>query len=435
MRRASVPGAMLALALLGACVSAPARPGRGVAVRPERTAARPRAAPTAAATPELPSGPVAAPATDARSVNSSIVVSVAPLGVAPYDGQTLPLVSPDGRFVAVQTGEAPTWATVLAQRDAAAPLLTSIEVYDLTAVPLKRVEWPAPLPPGLLLGASTGSGWFSAERVLPDGARTVERVAWVTGAPESLGADSRVLAAYTEGGGLSAWTDRASDGVDAALVIRSEGRESRRSEPGVSYMRPLVDGPRRGVFAFALGANGALEVRRVEPAFGASAIVRAKRTIARGADALVAHQAASGASVPPPALKGEPEGPSEAPLLLYFDPGAGRMAVFDASSGGVTLLARGSIAGCWLRDAGGLALFLTTPEGLVFQRFDREPPSRGAPGGWRASPTARVLAEPWVARATTDPDRPFVLIGPAGPGQESLLRLAAMRVVPSGPER
>src|SRR5215510_4158247 len=60
-----------------------------------------------------------------------IVAGVLPLGVVPYDNMTLPIASPDGRYIATQTGVAPTWETVLAEREATVPTATRIEIYAL----------------------------------------------------------------------------------------------------------------------------------------------------------------------------------------------------------------------------------------------------------------------------------------------------------------
>lgn len=406
--------------VLASCVTEPARPSRGVAVRSDRT---PATAPARSdrAPARLPEGPIADPATDARSVNSSVSVALAPLGTFPYDAQTLPVVSADGRFAATQLGEAPTWATILNQRGASPPVATSIEAYDLTVVPAKRIDWPNPAPPGAILSPTAtadGTG-FSAERITPDGGRQIGAVSWVTGTTNWREAPGRALSSFTVRAEQSAWTDRAIDEQTAALVLRTSRAEHRRSERGVSHLFPVVDSRAAGAFVWALDSRGDLELLLVEPVSGGRTAVRARRALAREADPLVAYQSASVASVPPP---GEDRAER---LLLFFDPAAARMSVFDASTGGVTALVPNSIAGAWLRDAGGLGVFLTTDDGLVFQRLER------SGNAWRASPSVRVLADPWVPRATTDPDRPYILIGPGGPGQEGRLRLFAMRIVPT----
>ncbi|MFN5946280.1 MAG: hypothetical protein ACK46I_14475, partial [Phycisphaerae bacterium] len=70
--------------------------------------------------PPLPDGEIARRA-DSPTLTSRVQVAVVPLGVISYDGQTLPLVSPDGRFIAVQQGQPPAWQTVLAQDSAPLP--------------------------------------------------------------------------------------------------------------------------------------------------------------------------------------------------------------------------------------------------------------------------------------------------------------------------
>src|SRR5438105_2598111 len=115
-------GVAICLALHG-CVTE--RPRRGPAAPP--------------GTAQLPPGPVAAPVLDATS-NSSVSVAVLPLGSVAYDGQVLPQLSPDGRFAAVEEGEAPTWPTLLAQPGARPALRTTIAAYDLSgASPIRIV--------------------------------------------------------------------------------------------------------------------------------------------------------------------------------------------------------------------------------------------------------------------------------------------------------
>lgn len=409
---------LLSLASLGACVAQPARPSRGVAVKAERPATRTETQRPAA---PMPEGPIATPATDARSVNSSVVVALAPLGTVPYDAQTLPVISADGRFAATQVGEAPTWPTILNQRGGSPPVTTAVEAYDLARSPVQRISWPAPLPPGTMLApvpTSDGSG-FAAERVLPDGSREAGVVSWATGAAEWRKAEGRAIGALAVGDVMSAWTDRAVSNDGAALVLRTARSEHRREERGVTHLFPVVDSGAEGVFVWALSAGGELELQRIEPTSGARTAVRARRILARRADPLLAYQSASVASVPPKGAAGS-DG-----LLMFFDPASARMSVFDAATGGLTPLAAESIAGAWFRDAGGLGVFVTTPDGLMFQRLER------SGSAWTASASVRVLADPWVPRATNNPERPFVLIGPGGPGQDGRLRLFAMSVVPT----
>lgn len=110
---------------------------------------------------------------------------------------------------------------------------------------------------------------------------------------------------------------------------------------------------------------------------------------------------------------------------VFFDPVTARMAVWPAEADGPIALAAGSIAGCRAETRAGRAVLLTMLDGLYLQRLIR------IDGGWSVEAPVRLLREPWVPRATSDPARPFVLIGPAaGTAEEPhRLQIAAMRLI------
>src|SRR5262249_35862276 len=136
------------LALVPACVTESIKPttGRSTGMRvtpgfnsaPANTTATTKGAkPTP--TPVLPDGPIAAPATAGKTLTSEVQVGVIPMGVVLYDGQALPLVSPDGRFIVVQEGDPPTWEAILAEPAAAQPNGTTMAVYEVGPHELKRI--------------------------------------------------------------------------------------------------------------------------------------------------------------------------------------------------------------------------------------------------------------------------------------------------------
>jgi hypothetical protein len=114
----------------GCVVEKSNKPRPGITYSPE--AQRQRNDP--ASVPELPKGPVATPA-KAQRTNAHVLVQVDPLTTVSYDGQVLPLVSPDGRFIAVEDGEPPSWPTILAQPGAVSPQGTHLSVYNVSAAP------------------------------------------------------------------------------------------------------------------------------------------------------------------------------------------------------------------------------------------------------------------------------------------------------------
>lgn len=382
--------------------------GRGVPVRPgraEKSAPATRASAGKGAA-LVPPGPIAAPATGASTFVAAVSVSVRPIGIVPFDGQVLPLVSPDGRFLATETGEAPTWTTLLAQPGAEAPLRTGIGIYDISKSPPELVTPSPPLPLGLVLGRGADDHGFLVESPRPDGARWLGHVDWA-------GGRLRWLAQGTE--------------VHAGAIVSAD--EAIIGGNGASYLFPLLGRAMRGVYAFELSKKG-LEVvfLRMDPsAPGSLGNVVARRFISAEPDPFLAYQASSAVQATP--FRGARASTGEAPdALLFHNPVTARMNLFDPETGTLTPLVERSIAGCWALDAAApdaTGVFVTTPRGLMFQRVMRV----GAE--WRVSPPTRVLGEAWVPRSTTNPDRPYILIGPvpSGGGGASKSETARLQIV------
>jgi hypothetical protein len=111
--------------------------------------------------------------------------------------------------------------------------------------------------------------------------------------------------------------------------------------------------------------------------------------------------------------------------LLFFDPRSARMAAWFPDDPAPLPLAAGSIAGCWASTASSPAVLLTTSDGLYLERLTQHST------GWRTEPPVRLLREPYVPRATTHPDRPYILIGPAPAtsAEPFRLQLLAMKIL------
>ena len=90
-----------------------------------------------------------------QSSVSGATIAIWGLGSVSYDMAVLPLVSPDGRFLAVESGVAPTWPMLLAKPEAEPSSATSIKVWTLD--PINRtmahhltIEQPLPVPASVL---------------------------------------------------------------------------------------------------------------------------------------------------------------------------------------------------------------------------------------------------------------------------------------------
>jgi hypothetical protein len=370
----------------------------------------------------------------ASVVNSRVVLATRAIGDVPFDGQVLPLLSPDGRFLATQTGEAPDWPSLLGLAGQTVSSRTRVEAYDLGFSPPRRIRWPQDLPSGCLLGRSADEAGFLIERIMPDGMRRIGKVSWATGGVTWLSAEGGIAAGgtLTSFGSSSAFatTVRDQTGGSRQLLIRSASGTDRRDEPGVSYLMPTGTSDPSILLAVAQTSSGSdLVAIRLEDSQPLRSFVLTRRPIAAGSEPLIAYQAMSPLQSPlalPPAAEG-----AQPPGVLFFHPSAGRMAVLELATGAVTMLVDQSIAGAWhvRRTVEGEAVwsvFLTTPKGMEHQTLVRRDRVL------EALPASRVSDEVWVARSTTDAVRPYVLIGPS-PRDPRSLRLVEMR--PTDPPR
>jgi hypothetical protein len=420
---------LVALAsVLAGCVTETARPGtRGVPYRPagSPSGAAGKAAPAQA---ELPAGPIATPVMDNATLSTRVQVEVVPLGVLTYDGATLPLVAPDGRFLAVQEGEAPSWEAILAEPAAETPG-SRLVVYQVQDRELKRVPPASPIPPGLLLGRSADEAGFLVEAPRPDGARWIGHVSWATGTLKWLVQGEQVSAhAILTSNGELAFTRRAVESNAAELVLRTPGGvESVRSPEDGTFAFPMSSGDADVIYALLASRNGiSLEAFRVSrsqdqpPRLGTPL---AGRGMLPSGDALTAFQIASTAH---PAL---PHRASTSPALALFHPRLGRMAEFSLETAAFTPLAPRSIAAAADLGAPRPAYYCTTPDGLVYYQVGRGSELDGA--------GVRILSSPYVPRRVLGEPESLFLLGPVKgrPDQMEVVRMFTRPAQPTPPRQ
>lgn len=408
----------LALAAGGCVTEEPVRKGRTPPPNPQASA-------------QLPSGPVAAPSQGVQRSTARLRIQIRPLGSVPYDGQVLPLISPDGRFLATQSGMAPSWEALLAvpgQRSV--PSCRNL-VYDLTQQPMVEVSPSEPSPVGTVLGRSCDTTGYLVECLRPDGARWIGKADWVTGNVAWAASDNMVNAhaTLTQDGSV-VWSRRPVSGEDARfdLIVKSSGGVTRLSDPDWSFMFPTVGDDPGLIFAFAVGRQSMdliavrLDTGNGAPRFGS---VVSRRVFARQADAALAYQAIASAQTPPPTPARPPVG------LVFYNPAVGRMSEWDAKSGAVGLLPEESVAavrGALLEEGG---FFVTTAKGLVFA-----PDLSGPPIKADGTPNVRPLPAPLfdipnVARATLNPQAPLILVGPLRDAASPRLAVIAATAAPA----
>ncbi len=420
-------GAALAIVLLTApgCVTVPSKP----------SAQRSGATANAAAAAQLPNGPIAAPAHGVIT-NTHVVLGLTPVGTVPYDGQVLPLISPDGHFCAVEEGEAPTWGTLVAAPDAEVPSSTHLAVYDLTVRPPARVTTAQELEPGLMLGRACDSRGFLVEAPRPDGSRWIGRATWQSGRVEWLAREEAVVCAHgvlTLAGDL-VFTRRPVTGQVAELVVRtSSGTLVTRSEGDRPYAMPMTTNDPGTIYAMCLTPSGievhALAYKAQGPGAPKLGPVLARRMLCGDRDVWAAYQIAAPLQGPI-ARHADPGILPEIEPLVIPNPAAGRMSIFDVRSGSLFPLAANSIAAVRWTNASKVGYLCTTPKGLV---FSLEPSSTAEPH----TPEARMLFESYVPRLTSDANRPALLLGPVktDPHTLEIIGIAPSEVVSAEGEK
>ena len=223
--------------------------------------------------------PLAQPASSKSTTNASTRLSFTPLGSVPYDGWTLPLVSPDARFIATQTGPPLSPAELLAQSPA--PLVSrTIRIFRIagTSPPETSTKGPAapilvPMPaidtpPGVSLGRSAHTRGVLVERSGPGPARDVGFLEWISGKitwlpssgewnglatllPESSQAPVRIACVRLPPPGTQ--------GESVILIRALSGAEPDRTIalPGVNLMLPLATAEATRLYALGVPTRAA----------------------------------------------------------------------------------------------------------------------------------------------------------------------------------
>jgi len=329
------------------------------------------------------------------------------IGAVAWNASMLPVLSPDGHWVAVSSGEAPGTATQLALPGAPPPSDAAIEVWQVMPGygglrPVATVDMPC-----ILTDTADDEG-FLVESPRPDGSRWIGKVDWRSGTTEWLVRDDAINTMPTIGpGGRLAWCSRTADDGQLSLVIRfRSGREFVLPPDNAEWMFPLWSERSTRLSAFRLTDNGLLQLVSLDGDSADTLTQDARQvTIMTGANRWDAVKGTANRT----AVQGRQAPPLEE--VIFYHPIEQRMCVWMPT--GINAdrwvpLAEGSIDAT--HDDRGNFL-LTTAAGLQWQALELN----GA--------TVRVDHVPVFARPTTDPMRPFILLDP---GKE-VVRLRGMR--------
>lgn len=375
---------------------------------------------------QLPEGQIAQPVTSGVST-SRVQVAVAPIGIIEYDAQTLPIVSPDGRYIAVQQGKAPTWPTILAQDDQTPADGARLAIFEVTDQGLKSLPLALDLPPGLMLGRDANTRAFLVESVRADGSRWIGEIPWATGQLSWLitGSDIFAHAAYMPDDVLAGIVCAARErGGEESVILLVQGGQRRilanEVDTAWTFPTPVASPGDGGAIVFGMCVTRAgVEVGAIGIRETGGSILARRRVAAEGSIDL-AYQAI--ASMQPSAWSvGGSTGDASIALV---HPDQARVVVFEPRSGTVLPIGKGTVASIRWQDAGAGGYFVTGREGLLYL------PDAGVQSG---QTPARVLGSPFVVRAVNDHRGPS-MIG-FGPSKRNDRALEVLRVAVGGSPR
>lgn len=381
--------------------------------------------------------PVASPADTAETRSGRVLLAIRPAGFVEYDGLTLPLVAPNGEFIAVSSGQSPPWPALLAAPDAVAPNQTFITVYDISQPNPRRVAWREPVV-GFVLGRSAGPDGFLVESPRPDGSRWIGKVDWRTGEVRWLvqGSDVSSHAIQLRDGTL-VWSRRPKSEPFCRLVVRTpQGAERELAESGRSLLMPLASPDQAVVAAMSVGPEQldlVVVPLATQAAEGQNLRVSSRLQVDRAGSPLSAFQAVAGIDAAPHQLGAVPDTlrPRLAGSVLFVNPRMGRICLFEPGSAAESPLPSGIAAAAAVATNSGVGLLATGPKGLelIGVRMGRN--AAGKPG-LEVGSAMTGLNGPYVARSTSVPDR-FVLIGPAGGPDDRRLQVVSLQTLDAPP--
>lgn len=347
---------------------------------------------------------------------SYIRTNLLPCGHIPYDDLTLPLNSPDGRYVATQTGIAPSIDTLHATLESTVPLASGIAIYRIDTQPDQSalLVQVATLDQPFVLGRSADAEGFLVEAPQVDGSRWIGKVAWTSGALTWLIRDEYCNAFATLGpGNRLAWVRRGAHSFVFELVVRTPSEQWSIADERMNWLLPVFDATGDGVFALRLGDTGVLEgvyVRgRTE-----TAMRQSMRTIRLSVGARL--DAAYQSVVAHPSIVGAPA-PVQ-PTLVFFHPAMLRIGVWRPmrTDRSVTIaLAPESFAAA------------ISPDGFTVYAVGDELVARNLDGETRIFPLTDAY---FIPRRIADPEWSHLLFAPARnvSGRLAVVRLRLLPV-------
>lgn len=317
-----------------------------------------------------------------------VLIDVSSLARIPYDGRTLPLISPDGGKAAIQSSSTASWAVRIGDPLPPEGFESTIEAISLatdaagTPISTLKGQW--------ILGRGAHDDGYLVERPRADGGRDIGLASWA-GKVRMVAQDEWCNAFATIApDGTMAWCRRHVEGGDWQLVCERNGiRRVLRTTDGSSWLMPVFGGDGTGIFALRLQTPSLVLVWLP---FGPDGLPTEDATLAPNMLAVVSLRAnlswAARAFEPVSGLAASP--PSQE-LITFFNPETGRMALWGPG-GRIEVLTEGSFAATVVDSSNAL---VTLKDSLIRERLATDPRQSElmAGTGWITQPITLSATE------------------------------------------
>jgi len=424
--------------------------------------------PTAACAQSLgafPPNSVNRPIDPDATAHSRVVVSIRPVGKIPYDGLVLPIVSPDGRAIATQSGRAPSWNCLFADKGCPPPVGLALSAYSISIAPepaaspdgsrdankpdkphsprgLSAIKWNKPLLPGLLLGRAADEQGFLVEAPQPSGARWIGHVKWLTGEINWLVRDEQLRtvnahAALADDGAL-VFVRRPLDRASFDLVLRTRRGDSSidivvaAPNGSESYTYPFISPDGTVVAAFAVptddlasGMVSLVAFARLDPTIGKSLSLVEISRLEIGRGGMQAAYQSSATMQLPAALAKSPRAAATSTTLndvraifaaglLFLSPRDGTTIWWEPRRSQVINFAPGSFAAAPFQHS-DFGVLLAGDTDLTYQPLRK---SKELPDGLATSRQVAVMAGRCIPRGTVLESGLSIVLTQPGSGSE-----------------
>lgn len=325
------------------------------------------------------------------------------LGIIETRGRITPLTSPNGLWVATETGPEVPVNSLMAAPNSPIPVNNGVQITKVDGTNSKLTTLHTLSSP-LLLGQSSDAEGFLVEQPRLNGSRWIGKVAWETGKIDWLVQDDKVNAFGSIGPkGELAWCTREIDSPKFSLAIRfTDGEEIGLAANSGEWLMPAWSTRSSRISVFFLANDGIMSILSLDARTPELVTEQPKRSdLMTGANRQDAYQARQSH----PVIQGTPPTPLEE--VLFYHPTLDAIYLWLPMSALKTppfaLSAESLVA---TKDPGSLGYLVGTRTDLRWQ----DPDNRKV--------FIRVRYGPSIPRVTNSRVTPYLLFIPAGNGME-----------------